>query len=68
MYEGVEYNSWSTEVDIGKGVDYRCFNGMKHITDFDFSHQTAGCGDNNTWTPPAQWEQCTDSRMELTLT
>ena len=65
-YNGALYNYSATEVDIDGIVEYRCFNGMKHITNLGFTHQEATCGHNNSWTKPAQWEQCVQSKLNPT--
>ncbi len=61
MYNGTEYDFYTTEVEINDTVQYYCFNGMKHATDLSFAYQEAKCGSDNIWEAPAQWEQCVNS-------
>ena len=55
-----------TEINDGELVEYRCFNGMRSVSDLSFRNQTATCTvDSNgyRWDTPNAWEMCTDTKM-----
>ena len=62
VYKGARYDYDEGEVEKGDKLEYHCFNGRKNVLDFDFTFQEAGCSDENVWTPPTVWENCTTSK------
>ena len=62
VYKGAPYDYDEGEVEKGDKLEYHCFNGRKNVLDFDFTFQEAVCSDENVWTPPTVWENCTTSK------
>ncbi len=65
IYNDAPLTDPNAEIEVGKSVEYHCFNGMRGASNMSFTHQLVTCKPQNNWTLPDAWENCTDSKRAL---